>query len=69
MTFQVFLTTSVNQKVSGRRPSDPLLPLLMKSFCTAWEQWAHNIADQYARNYSSPDDVPGLPHYKREPES
>jgi hypothetical protein len=41
----------------------------MQHLCAAWEQWAHNLTDHYAHNYSSPDDVPDLPHYKREPDS
>jgi hypothetical protein len=32
-----------------------------------WDEWGHNVGEYYSNLYGSPDDVPGLRHYKREP--
>ena len=33
-----------------------------------WAQWGQNIGNYYANKYGSPDQVPDLPQFKREPE-
>jgi hypothetical protein len=33
-----------------------------------WGEWGSAIGNYWAHRYASPDDVPGLPHYKRSPE-
>ena len=42
---------------------------LISIFSVAWSEWGQDIGNYYADQYNSPDSVPGLPHFKRSPET